>query len=98
VDIAEAKLGNTPVLVAMIHITIGFDAEILPGATSSQSAYTGQFAVEGRSDSVKFAHVYGPIWVRTRNVIEISHELTVGGACKVFRTNGCGGKLTGVVW
>jgi hypothetical protein len=35
VYITQAKLGHTAVFVAMIHITICFDSEILPGATSS---------------------------------------------------------------
>jgi hypothetical protein len=35
VYITQAKLGHTSVLVAMIHITIRLDSEILSGAASS---------------------------------------------------------------
>jgi hypothetical protein len=82
----------------MIHITIGFNSEILSRTTTSQGTYTGPFTVEGRSDSVNLANLYRPIWVRTGYVIEISHELAVGVACEVFRMNCSGGQRTRVVW
>jgi hypothetical protein len=98
VDIAQAKLRQPPVLVAMIHITISFDSEILPGATSSQSAYTGPLTMECRSDSVKLANLYGLVWAGTGNIIDISHEPAVGVACKILRMNSSGRKWTRVVW